>query len=64
MDKEISKINAQKEKKYSNDESLKDPKTIKSKEIFLKNEEDLRVLSRPGMAIGRNLEDVQIFNLI
>jgi len=36
MDKEISKINAQKEKKHSNDESLKDPETIKSKEIFVK----------------------------
>ena len=38
MDKEISKINAQKEKKYSNDESLKDPKTIKSKEIIFKEQ--------------------------
>jgi len=64
MDKEISKINAQKEKKHSNDESLKDLKLLKVKKFFLKNEEDLRVLSRPGMAIGRNLEDVQIFNLI
>ncbi|MDA7545827.1 DUF1674 domain-containing protein [Alphaproteobacteria bacterium] len=36
MDQEISKINTQKEKKYSNDESLKDPKTIKSKEIIFK----------------------------
>ena len=36
MDKEISKINAQKEKKHSNDESLKDAETIKSKEILFK----------------------------
>ena len=36
MDKEISKINVQKEKKHSNDESLKDPETIKSKEILFK----------------------------
>ena len=36
MDKEISKINAQKEKKHSNDKTLKDPETIKSKEILFK----------------------------
>ena len=38
MDKEISKINAQKEKKHSNDESLKDPETIESKEILFKEQ--------------------------
>ena len=38
MDKEISKINAQKEKKHSNDESLKDAETIKSKEILFKEQ--------------------------
>ena len=38
MDKKISKINAQKEKKHSNDEFLKDPETIKSKEILFKEQ--------------------------